>query len=570
MLTGLLTKLTGAQSVLVFAPWASFAFNLLYLAPMYLIYTTATRNRQLIWLGLWLFYITNWVWQDYFSPQGVNVFFYLVIIAILLKWFRTSQSQSTGSHSSRLSSYLHDLMNELIHDRRHLVNEVLTSGKTWIRTSWARVSSIRPAQVWADRALIAHRLRKWAALTDSPCTPEQFRQRVALLVTLIAVFGLSVFSHPITPLFVLLSVTALTVFRQITPRWLPILLALIILGWDFTVASPYMAGHLHSDLAQFGNLHAATAENVTDRLEAGSVAHQFIAQSRVVTTAILWGLALLGAALRWRIGARWWAGDSARSTMSLFAHDLPYVLLAVAPGLLVVAQPYGGEMAMRYYLISLPMVTFFAAAAFFTPGAGHVFERLARRFSWSSKSFKFGPTVLTTAACLLLLAGFLFARYGNERADYITHDEFTAVSHLYSIAPPGSLLLQGWTGTPWRYTDLEKYDYFPLYPGYGDAAAIRAHYIGGIINIASRQQYPESYVIFTRSQKAQAQMFYGVPPAALEAVEQALLASGKFTLIYSNPDADILQYVHPPSASPASSQSPATGHVTPALPRHLE
>ncbi len=134
--------------------------------------------------------------------------------------------------------------------------------------------------------------------------------------------------------------------------------------------------------------------------------------------------------------------------------------------------------------------------------------------------------------CLALLGGFLFARYGNERADYITYNESQAVAYLYSVAPPHSLLLQGWTGTPWRYKDQELYDYFPLYPGYGDAAVIRARFIGGIVDRASSSKYPAAYVIVTRSQMAQAQLFYGVPPSALRGVEQALLESGKFVLVY--------------------------------------
>ena len=91
VLTGLLTKISGVSSVLAFAPWASFVYNLLYLVPMYLIFTAFTQDRRTVWLGLWFFYITDWVWQDYFDPQGLNFFFYLVIIAILLKAFQTTR-----------------------------------------------------------------------------------------------------------------------------------------------------------------------------------------------------------------------------------------------------------------------------------------------------------------------------------------------------------------------------------------------------------------------------------------------------------------------------------------------
>lgn len=572
VLTGLLTKLTGVQSVLAFAPWTSFAYNLLFLGPMYLIYSTATRDRRLIWLGLWIFFITDWVWQDYFAPQGLNFFFYLVIFAILLKWFKTTPALANGgaplimarmrSTAARVPTRVRGLGATLAtrttwsrawarvrrmrpaHVWRHGISPRLRRWMAWNGTAWGRIRRMRPAQPWHHKERLSplvRRLGKWAALSDAPSTPEQHRQRIGLLAILLAVFALSVFSHPITPLFVLLSVTALTVFRRSTPRWLPLVLAALILGWDFTAAAPYMAGHLTSDLAQIGDIHVVATTNVTDRLATGSAEHHFITQARVATTALVWGLALLGAALRWRRHPAGHAGGSAQGTRSLFSHDVPFLLLAVAPGVLVLAQPYGGEMVMRYYLFSLPMVSFFAASAFRAPVAGRLSRPLAA-----------AAPAATAVACLLLLAGFLFARYGNERADYITYNEINAVAEVYRIAPPHSLLLQGWTGTPWRYQDLEQYDYFPLYPGYSDAGAIQAHYIGGIVNVASRTEYPAAFVIFTRSQKAQAQMFYGVPPSALDGVEDALLRSGKFVLVYRNADADVLRYVPPQQRTGAS------------------
>ncbi len=525
VLTGLITSVLGAHSVLALAAWASFFYNLIYFAPMYIIYSTATRDRRLIWLGLWLFYITDWVWQDYFSPQGLNLFLYLVMIAILLKWFRTSRATPTyvtvwTTGSSRLIS----------------VQTQPITLKATIRRYFARVraslDTLTHPSIWLSH--LAPRVRAWLALSDTPLKPEQRRQRIALLIALIGIFALSVVSHPITPFFALLSVLALTLFGQCTPRWLPFLMIAMIVGWDFTAASPYMAGHLAHDLAKFGNIQLATSSNVSNRLSTGSAAHHFIAQTRVLTTGGIWGLALVGALLRWRRGSQWYASDSTWGVGSLFTHDLKYVILMVTPFIMVGVQPYGGEMAMRSYLISLPIVTFFAAATFCSPAS-----------STYSRPLTAVSVGMIASACLLLLTGFMFARYGNERADYITYDESNAVSYLYSVAPANSLLLQGWTGTPWRYMDLERYDYKPLYNGKGSASAFQDHQIGSIISLASKQKYPAAFIIFTRSQEAQAQMFSGIPQSAFDDIENALLSSGRFVLIYKNSDAEILMYVRP-------------------------
>src|SRR5690606_18972448 len=49
---------------------------------------TFTQDQRLIWLGVWFFFLANWVGQDYFSPQALNFFMHLVIVAVCLTWFR--------------------------------------------------------------------------------------------------------------------------------------------------------------------------------------------------------------------------------------------------------------------------------------------------------------------------------------------------------------------------------------------------------------------------------------------------------------------------------------------------
>src|SRR2546422_651786 len=88
VLSAFVTQVAGYQSILSYAGWAPVFNNLIYVGPMYMIFTSFTTDKRLIWLGLWFFYLTNWIGQDYFSPQGLNFFLYLVIIAILLKWFK--------------------------------------------------------------------------------------------------------------------------------------------------------------------------------------------------------------------------------------------------------------------------------------------------------------------------------------------------------------------------------------------------------------------------------------------------------------------------------------------------
>jgi hypothetical protein len=87
----LVTQIAGLDSAIYFLKWSPFFFQLIYLGPLWMIYNSLTGSRRLVWFGIWVFYLANWVGQDYFSPQAMNFFYYLVILAILLRWFRSSE-----------------------------------------------------------------------------------------------------------------------------------------------------------------------------------------------------------------------------------------------------------------------------------------------------------------------------------------------------------------------------------------------------------------------------------------------------------------------------------------------
>ncbi|ATL26618.1 lipopolysaccharide biosynthesis protein [Streptomyces formicae] len=68
--------------------WWPLAMQLLYLAPMFLLVRSLRAAWRAKWAGLWIFVLSGWVGQDYFSPQGFTYLLYLSFVAILLVWFR--------------------------------------------------------------------------------------------------------------------------------------------------------------------------------------------------------------------------------------------------------------------------------------------------------------------------------------------------------------------------------------------------------------------------------------------------------------------------------------------------
>ncbi|MET9514180.1 polysaccharide biosynthesis C-terminal domain-containing protein [Streptomyces sp. NPDC002994] len=68
--------------------WWPLAMQLLYLPPLFLLVRSMRASWRAKWAGAWIFVLSGWVGQDYFSPQGFTYGMYIAFVAILLVWFR--------------------------------------------------------------------------------------------------------------------------------------------------------------------------------------------------------------------------------------------------------------------------------------------------------------------------------------------------------------------------------------------------------------------------------------------------------------------------------------------------
>ena len=82
-----LLRAAGLSDALVVARFAPLVLNLLFLLPLQMLLRCTTSDARTIWLSSWFFLLMNWVNQDYFSPQGMTFFLFLLICAIVLAWF---------------------------------------------------------------------------------------------------------------------------------------------------------------------------------------------------------------------------------------------------------------------------------------------------------------------------------------------------------------------------------------------------------------------------------------------------------------------------------------------------
>lgn len=337
------------------------------------------------------------------------------------------------------------------------------------------------------------------------------RQQIGLVAIVAVLFGASVASHQLTPFAVLGGVVGLTVFNRIRLTGLPILMIVLLSSWLMFMASTFLSGHLAGLLEGIGRPDQIATSNLSDRL-GGSSGHLFVLQTRLGLTVGLWLLALIGALRRLRSGQL----------------DLTVVVLAVAPFGLLLLQAYGGEMLLRVYLFSVPFMAFLAAAAFFpTPQSG------SRRTS-----------AFLLVASVALVGAMLVARYGNEKADFVTAEEYQVLQYVAGVAEPNDAIGAANHSVPLGYVEWEQHRVVGL------AAVFRDGTMDLLLQeLAART--PDgfhSYFVVTRGQRAYAELFWNMTDAEWDRRISDLAA--RTDLLYSNADGAVYELTAHPQAAP--------------------
>lgn len=457
-LAAFLTSVTGVSDLNGLAMWAPVWFNLAFLAPLALVLSALTDDRRILWLAIWLFYLTDWIGQDYFAPQALGFLLFLVVVAMLLRWLGHGElAEPSGAVQE---------------GRLYRLRQVL-----------ALILDVGPMRA--------------AALSPG--------RRAALMAVLLVIYVFVVGTHQLTPFFLAAVTLALVLLRRVPWATLPVLMAMTIAAWVAFLAVAFLIGHFQNVAGYVGTLAESLAANLTSRLQ-GSPDHVTVIYVRIASTLFMWGLAVVGV-IRRLLQGRW---------------DVTALVLALAPFPLFLVQAYGGEMLLRIYLFALPFVAFFVACA--------VLPR-----SGDDDSPSLATVGIVSVLGIALMGGLMVTRYGNERLEHFSSDEVAAVAELYRVAPPGSLLVALTPNLPWKSVNYEQYRYRPS----GDDSTF-----GDLERVLSDMSLHDGdvFLILSRSQQAYAEMILGARPGAWEAFRRALLGSGKFRLVYLNPDAVIARF----------------------------
>ena len=268
--TAFFSDITGIENFVSFVNWAQVFWNILYLAALRMLYRSFTGDQRLVWIGIWVFFLTNWVAQDYFAPQAFAFFLHLVILGVVLNTFKRP-ANAEAFLSSRIGTLL-------------------------------------------------QKIPGWQYQNDTSGENTQPSQKAGLGLVVILLFTTVVSSHPLTPFMTLTTTATLLLFRKVKARDLMILMMVLLAAWLAYMSITYIE---RANLAIFGSI-GQFFNNVDNNLidnSTSSTGRIFVSQVTRLTTVGIWGLAFLGGLRRLRNG--YW--DLALAIVA----GAPFLLLAM-------------------------------------------------------------------------------------------------------------------------------------------------------------------------------------------------------------------------------------------------
>ena len=460
-----LTDITGIQSPINLAGWAPVIFNVLYLLTLLFLYTALSIDKRIIWFSALLYCFTNWVGQDYFAPQSLGYLLHLLIVGTLLRWFRI--------------------------------------------TTLPNLVEVQRVPIIGRFAIQIMALFNRSLDNETPVNTAGRVELVGFQVIIVAMFGVIVVSHQITPFMTLVTIIGLTIFRQTNTIRLVVILVLLFITWLTTGAATYMQTALSSMIRDFLHIGDHLASNIHDTTHFSS--NQIIVSwmTRGLTVAVF-VLAGLGVVRRYR-----------RKNL-----DFSLILCTLAPFATLVASSYGGEIVFRVYFFALPFLTFFISQLILPSyKAAH----------------KWPKTIGAMAICSILLTGFLFSYYGKDGWNYFTPNEVAGIDYLSNNAPPGTLVIEGSRNYPSKYRNYTRFTYVELTQEINLNPSIMNDPAATIARWMSDTKYAASFTVISRSQILEEHGVGSLPNGTLEGIKQTLLDSLAFRVVYSNEDVVIFR-----------------------------
>jgi hypothetical protein len=512
-----LGKVAGVASPLAYAKWAQLLFELAALPLLYLIYDALALTARQRWVALLLVPASNWIGQDYFSPQAFGTLLYLGIMAVAL--------------------------------RQLFMPAPAPNFLLGIRRTWSRLRR-KPGQASPPPAdlVSADGLKVLMTIADSQSQAKAPRLTgVTLrscLVILVIFFALSM-THQLSPYMLAAQLGALALFRMLRPRWLPLVLLAMAIAYLVPHFS-YVNTH-YGLLNSLGNLFSNATPPALTR---GQVApsQQFIERCAEALSIGVWILAIVGA---WR---------NRRVEKTAFA----LALLAFSPSVMLGLQAYGHEGVLRVFLFSLPWSAALAAMAIAPAtrrASTNTTLQAERTASWARYLAR--DEVRAALALGIALALFIPAFFGDDSFNFMSQKEVDVVTAFFQNAAPGRVYFP-LEDAP--LADTSKYNLFPrtaLFGSYGimRKGTLTADVANVLAQDAASRSSAHTYLMITPSMVAFNDQYEVTPARNFAILRTSLTNSPLWNAVYYQGGIAIYQLL-PISQEPGF--GPAGGSASPA------
>jgi len=367
------------------------------------------------------------------------------------------------------------------------------------------------------------------------------RRRTAFLVTILFLYLVLTFTHELSPYIVAVQLGVLAAARPLRPRWLPLAMLAVALGYlvprlSFVESQYGLLSSLGSFFSNVAPPSASSSAAATAGIPASQLLIQHCAEGLSVT---IWLLALVGA---------WRRRHSGRIVLAL-------VVLTYSPVLVLFGQAYGNEGILRVYLFSLPWAAALAAAAV-EPGA--LSRKMVPRLraatggldlvSWIKPVFRW---VRAPVALWFVLALFFVAFFGDDALYTFPQSEVNTVTSFLQTARPGPIYVAE-ANVPGG--DTANYNLFQVNSIFGSMGGtpLADQATPGIAKLIAENstQYTQgrepAYVLIAPSMVPYNAAYAQAPPDSFEILQTSLAHSREWKLI-ANSDGTII-YELPPGA----------------------
>lgn len=503
-LAGWFSKVAGVASPLAYAKWAQVVFELAALPLLYLIYDSLALPVKLRWVAVLLYYGANWVGQDYFSPQGLGVVLSLGIMALAMRWLyvprrRRDWRRRRHGHRPRHGPRSGDARED--HERH----------------------GVRGDDGRSDGA-------RWWSFPGE----HDLRWSVTICATIVFIYFVLSMTHQLSPYLVAVQLGALAAARMLRPRWLPIALGAVAVGYllpRFGFVNEHFG--LLNSIGNFFSNAKPPSESTTPTTSASQI---LIARCSELLAVGIWCLALIGAWLRRRSGQP----------------VLVLLLPAFSPLVLLAAVAYGNEGVLRAYLFSLPWSAALAASAL--APAPQVILAKSKAYRARVRAQTRGQGTARILVALFIVVGLFFpAFFGNDSYNVMPSAEVTILTSFQQNVPPGSTFFAPGVNAP--FADTSNYNLLELTSVFGSYGLVgnellkpdvAKQLLYNVLNITSRSA--PAYVVIAPSMINYNRAYPVVPNGAFAVLEKSLADTPPWTLVLRKAGVEI--YELPPHTLP--------------------